>query len=108
FNKNLFIDKNVRMRTLLYLLTILLLIGCEKVENLVTPDKYKSKKDYPKGYALIDVELFMKKGTRVEYSSPNKKVVGEYDIMTLLIVKDTLKHGDFVNVSFFSRDYENS
>lgn len=92
----------------LWIIALILICGCNKtglsLSDLANPSK---KREYPKGVAVIETQIFLKDKSRVEYYSSQKEVIHENEVMTLLIIQDTLKQGDYLSINLFSRSYNN-
>lgn len=83
------------------------LLSCDKADLI--PDSMNTipKKEYPKDVAIIETQIFLKDKSRYEYYSSNKSVFGENDQMSLIIIQDTLREGDYLSINLFSQSYHN-
>lgn len=85
-----------------YLLLLILFVSCNKIEQFTLEDK-----KYPKDVAIIETHIFLKDKSMYEYYSPNKEIISKNDIMSLIIIQDTLKANDYLSVNVFSLSHDN-
>lgn len=84
----------------------LLFISCEKID--VIPEiKKEIKIPLSSDLNPIQIDVFLKKPSKIEYRSRGQKFTHESSVMTAIVLYDTLKAGDEIYLDLNSLSYDN-